>query len=277
MGIEAPIALGMLGLVLVHVAGRASNSVVVLGDATHLVVFFGGLVMLGGIGLLGRNDLGHRIPNALEGVIYLAALDRVLCVVIGGEVPIPFGIDPFVATLSTLTWTVPFVIIEALLLAAVFGFDWVEGKRIQHDLSDHRGAGGRSAWILFVALLSFGPAAFAVIMLSARRGVWWTQPAVVLAAWLMTPMAYLASSAWLSDIIALPSLSFIASCLGLPYHPFRSMGRTTTARSLAPCSIMGNAHSLDWFSIRACSSLVRGAIHPVSLDCFMGQWRSHAT
>ena len=215
MGIEAPIALGMLGLVLVHVAGRASNSVVQLGDATHLVVFFGGLVMLGGIGLLGRNDLGHRIPNALEGIVYLAALDRVLCVVIGGEVPLPFDIDPFVAALSTLTWTVPFVLIEALLLAGVFAFDWVEGKRIQHDLSDHRGAGGRSAWILVIALLSFGPAAFAVILLSARRGVWWTQPAVVLAAWLMIPMAYLASSAWLSEIIALPSLSFIASSLGL--------------------------------------------------------------
>ena len=215
MGIEAPIALGMLGLVLVHVAGRASNSVVQLGAATHLIVFFGGLVMLGGIGLLGRNDLGHRIPNALEGIVYLAALDRVLCVVIGGEVPLPFDIDPFVAALSTLTWTVPFVLIEALLLAGVFAFDWVEGKRIQHDLSDHRGAGGRSAWILVIALLSFGPAAFAVILLSARRGVWWTQPAVVLAAWLMIPMAYLASSAWLSDIIALPSLRFIASSLGL--------------------------------------------------------------
>ena len=215
MGIEAPIALGMLGLVLVHVAGRASNSVVVLGDATHLLVFFGGLVMLAGIGLLGRNDLGLRIPNALEGVIYLAAIDRVLCVVIGGEVPIPFDIDPFVTTLSTLSWTAPLIIIEALLLAAVFGFDWVEGKRIQHDMSDHRGAGGRSAWLLFVALLSFGPATFAAIIQSARRGVWWTQPAVVLAAWLMIPMAYLASSAWLSDIIALPSLGFIASCLGL--------------------------------------------------------------
>ena len=215
MGIEAPIALGMLGLVLVHVAGRASNSVVVLGDATHLLVFFGGLVMLAGIGLLGRNDLGLRIPNALEGVIYLAAIDRVLCVVIGGEVPIPFDIDPFVTTLSTLSWTAPLIIIEALLLAAVFGFDWVEGKRIQHDMSDHRGAGGRSAWLLFVALLSFGPATFAAIIQSARRGVWWTQPAVVLAAWLMLPMAYLASSAWLSDIIALPSLGFIASCLGL--------------------------------------------------------------
>ncbi len=214
MGIEAPIALGMLGLVLVHVAGRASNSVVELGDATHLLVFFGGLVMLGGIGLLGRNDLGLRIPNALEGVIYLAAIDRVLCVVIGGEVPIPFDIDPFITTLSTLSWTAPLIIIEALLLTAVFGFDWVESKRIQHDMSDHRGAGGRSAWLLFIALLSFGPATFAVIIQSARRGVWWTQPAVVLAAWLMLPMAYLASSAWLSDIIFLPSVGFIASCLG---------------------------------------------------------------
>ena len=214
MGIEAPIALGMLGLVLVHVAGRASNSVVELGDATHLLVFFGGLVMLGGIGLLGRNDLGLRIPNALEGVIYLAAIDRVLCVVIGGEVPIPFDIDPFITTLSTLSWTAPLIIIEALLLTAVFGFDWVESKRIQHDMSDHRGAGGRSAWLLFIALLSFGPATFAVIIQSARRGVWWTQPAVVLAAWLMLPMAYLASSAWLSDIISLPSVGFIASCLG---------------------------------------------------------------
>ncbi len=179
--------------------------------------------MLVGIGVLGRNDVVHRIPNALEGIVYLADLDRVLCVVIGGEVPLPFDIDPFVAALSTLTWTVPFVLIEALLLAGVFAFDWVEGKRIQHDLSDHRGAGGRSAWILVIALLSFGPAAFAVILLSARRGVWWTQPAVVLAAWLMIPMAYLASSAWLSDIIALPSLRFIAGVLFTIYSIYALM------------------------------------------------------
>ena len=143
LGIEAPIALGMLGLVLVHIAGRASNSVVVLGDSTHLLVFFGGLTMLAGLGLLGRNDLGLRIPNALEGVVYLAALDRVLCVIIGGEVPIPFTLDPFTYDSSALLWTLPFLVIETMLLAAVFLFDWVEGKRIKHELSDHRGAGGR--------------------------------------------------------------------------------------------------------------------------------------
>ena len=78
----------MMGLVLVHVAGRASNSVVELENTTHLIVFFGGLSMLAGLGLLGRNDLGMRIPNALEGVVYLAALDRIICILVGGEVPL---------------------------------------------------------------------------------------------------------------------------------------------------------------------------------------------
>lgn len=215
LGIEAPIALGMVGLVLVHLAGRASNSVVELSDATHLGVFFVGLVLLAGLGLLGRNDLGLRIPNALEGIVYLAALDRVLAVVIGGEVPVPFTIDPFVSTYSSLTWTLPLLLIEALLFAGVFAFDWVEGKRIQHQMGDHRGAAGRSAWIVFVAFLSFGPAVFAVILLSARRGVWWTQPAVVLTAWLLTPMAYQASSVWLSDMVALPSLTLVTSLFGI--------------------------------------------------------------
>ena len=216
LGIEAPIALGMLGLVLVHIAGRASNSVVVLGDSTHLLVFFGGLTMLAGLGLLGRNDLGLRIPNALEGVVYLAALDRVLCVIIGGEVPIPFTLDPFTYDSSALLWTLPFLVIETMLLAAVFLFDWVEGKRIKHELSDHRGAGGRSVWILLTALLSFGPAGFAVIALSARRGVWWTQPAVVLSAWLMVPLAYLSTRVWLSELstVWLPTTAQIATLLG---------------------------------------------------------------
>lgn len=214
MGIEAPISLAMLGLVLVHVAGRASNSVVELEDATHLLVFFGGLVVLAGLGLLGRNDLGYRIPNALEGVVYLAALDRALCVVVGGEVPIPFNLDPFFSDYSLMTWTVPFLMIEAFLIAGVFGFDWVENKRIQHNMDDHRGAGGRSAWILFIALISFGPAAFVALVVGARRGVWWAQPAVVLAAWLLVPMAYLATSAWLSELVAIPSLSILATAQG---------------------------------------------------------------
>ena len=215
LGIEAPIALAMLGLVMVHVAGRASNSVVELEDSTHLAVFFGGLVSLAGLGLLGRNDLGYRIPNALEGIVYLAALDRAVCVIVGGEVPTPFNLDPFISDYSVATWTAPFLLIEVLLIGAVFAFDWVEGKRIHHNMDDHRGAAGRSAWILFVAMISFGPAAFAALIVGARRGVWWSQPAVVLSAWLLAPLAYVATSAWLSDFAALPQLSMVTTAQGI--------------------------------------------------------------
>ena len=57
----------MIGLVIVHIAGRMSDSVVILEDAKHLAVLAVGLTTLAGIGLVGRNDLGLRIPNALEG------------------------------------------------------------------------------------------------------------------------------------------------------------------------------------------------------------------
>ena len=215
LGIEAPIAIGMMGLVLVHVAGRASNSVVELADTSHLLIFFGGLVMLAALGLLGRNDLGMRIPNALEGVIYLAVIDRVLSILIGGEVPLPFATNPFDGAL--FTWTLPLVSIEILAVIAVFIFDWVEGKRIHHELSDHRGAGGRTVWMVMIATLSFGPAGIAVLALSARRGVWWTQTAVVLMAWLLIPLVYQSAAIWVADSLSipLPSSGIIATALGL--------------------------------------------------------------
>ena len=228
LGIEAPIALGMMGLVLVHVAGRASNSVVELDDATHLIVFIGGLAMLGGLGLLGRNDLGMRIPNALEGVIYLAAIDRVICILVGGEVPLPFATDPFEG--AFFTWTLPLFSIEILAVLAVLIFDWVEGKRIQHEMSDHRGSGGRSVWIVMIAMLSFGPAGIAVLALSARRGIWWKQPAVVLMAWLMIPFVYHSSAIWMSEALALqlPATGIIATTLGFISVGF--VGWTVQAR-----------------------------------------------
>ena len=215
LGIEAPIALGMMGLVLVHVAGRASNSVVELENATHLLVFIGGLAMLGGLGLLGRNDLGIRIPNALEGVIYLTAIDRVVCILVGGEVPLPFATNPFEG--DFLTWTFPLLSIELLAVLSVLVFDWVEGKRIKHEMSDHRGAGGRSAWMVMIAMLSFGPAGIAVLAFSARRGVWWKQPAVVLMAWLMIPFVYQSSAHWIAELLMLqiPTMGIIATTLGV--------------------------------------------------------------
>ena len=215
MGIELPIAISMAGLVLVHIAGRISNSVIELDDAKHLAVIAIGLTILSGVGLLGRSDLGLRIPNALEGIVYLLAFDRIMCVIIGGEVPLPFQFDPFDGAL--IDWIIPLVFIEILMVGFLFGFDWVEGERIKRGLADHRGSGGRSAWLIFATMVSFGPAAILALLLGIRRGWSWQQPAVVMIAWVMLPLPIHGTLFWANDYAGLPvfGMNITAAILGV--------------------------------------------------------------
>ena len=215
MGIELPIAISMVGLVLVHITGRISNSVIELDDAKHLAVIAVGLTILSGVGLLGRSDLGLRIPNALEGIVYLLAFDRIMCVIIGGEVPLPFQFDPFDGAL--VDWIIPLIFIEVLMLGFLFGFDWVEGERIKRGLADHRGSGGRSAWLVFASMVSFGPAAILALLFGIRRGWSWQQPAVVMIAWIMLPLPIHGTLFWANNYLALPvfGMNITAAILGV--------------------------------------------------------------
>jgi hypothetical protein len=215
MGIELPIAISMAGLVLVHIAGRISNSVVEFDDAKHLAVIAVGLTILSGVGLLGRSDLGLRIPNALEGIVYLLAFDRIICALVGGEVPLPFQYGPFDG--SVIDWTIPLVFVEVLMLGFLLGFDWVEGERIKRGLADHRGSGGRSAWLIFASLVSFGPAALLAIILGIKRGWSWQQPAVVMIGWVMLPLPIHGTLLWANDYLGLPEfgMNVTAAVLGV--------------------------------------------------------------
>jgi hypothetical protein len=198
-GIELPIAISMGGLVLVHLAGRVSDSVVGLDDAKHLAVITVGLCVLAGIGLIGRNDLGLRIPNAVEGIVYLLALDRVFALIIGGEVPIMYRVDPFDGSL--VDWTLPLLFVEFVLLACVFAYDWVEKQRLIRGLEDHRGAVGRSAWVIFAGLISVGFAGVLAIILVIRRSWNWTQPAAVMVSWLLAPVAISGLMYWSLELV----------------------------------------------------------------------------
>jgi hypothetical protein len=215
MGIEIPVAISMAGLVLVHIAGRVSQSVVTLDETYHLLLLFSGLAILAGVGLMGRSDLGIRIPNALEGVIYLFALDRILALLVGGEVPIPLQTDPF-AYSQFMSWTLPLLVLEVLILIAVILFDWVEAQRLARQLPDHRGAAGRSAWVMMASLLSFGPAGIIAVVLTIRRGVNWTQPAAALTAWLVGPLMVFATLFWLPDLLSI-STQFVLSEIVLTF------------------------------------------------------------
>ena len=215
MGIELPIALSMAGLVLVHIAGRISNSVIVLDDAKHLAVIAIGLTVLASIGLMGRRDLGLRIPNALEGIVYLLAFDRVICVIIGGEVPLPFQFNPLDGGL--IDWQIPLIFIEIILLGFILGFDWVENERIKRGLLDHRGSGGRAAWVIFASIISFGPAAILAIIFGIKRGWSWQQPAVVLTAWILLPLPIHGTMFWATEYLAIPEfgMNITAAVLGI--------------------------------------------------------------
>jgi len=193
-GVELPILVAMCGMVLVHIAGRMTTGLL-SDDAQHLVVLAITLVLLAGMGLMGRNDLGLRIPSALEAVLGLLVIDRVVCVLLGGEVPLPFAADPFALSMSE--WTLPLFGVEAVLLGAVLMYDWVEGERLRRNLDDHRGAFGRSAWVVGAAVLSLGPASAMAVLFALRRCLAWQQPAVAMTTMLLAPFVVQSLVVWL--------------------------------------------------------------------------------
>ena len=85
LGVEIPIAVTMSGLVLVHLASRMTQGTVFLDDQFDLLSLISGLVALAGFALVGRNDLGVRIPNVLDMVVGLLVIDRLFGVLAGGE------------------------------------------------------------------------------------------------------------------------------------------------------------------------------------------------
>ena len=134
-GIELPIAISMVGLVLVHLAG-ISDSVVGLDDAKHLAVITVGLCVLAGIGLIGRNDLGLRIPNAVEKYCLSIGLGQSIRSYHRRRSANCIHWSPFDG--GFVDWTLPILFVEFVLLACVFAYDWVEKQPLIRGLEDHR-------------------------------------------------------------------------------------------------------------------------------------------
>lgn len=212
-GVELPIMVAMSGMVLVHVAGRMTTGVLA-DDALHQVLLTITLALLAGMGLMGRNDLGLRIPSALEALLGLLVIDRMVCIVLGGEVPMPFTTDPLAS--SFLSWGLPLFGVELALLGMVVLFDWVEGERLRRGLDDHRTALGRSAWVGGAAILSLGMASLLALLFGLRRSLGWRQPAVAMTVLLLSPFVVQAWMAWaLASFSTLLAPSHVAAAFGL--------------------------------------------------------------
>ena len=202
LGLETPFAATMLGLTLLHMVGRLAPGST-LGDQLDFAVLCVMLVVLGGISLVGRKDLVHRIPSVIEWLIACLVIARFSGAILAGSMPLPVLTDPFTLPRggSTLTYVVPWIVVEGVIFAAVLGWDWIEGVRRKNSLPDFHGAAGRGGWVLVITMLSFGPAALVAIVLGLRRAYQWRQPAAVSIDFFAIVVAWLAFSSWIDELL----------------------------------------------------------------------------
>jgi hypothetical protein len=182
LGIEMPFTVTMIALGFIYLAGHLGP----LGSPWNqldLMVLLTALIALAGVSLTGRHDLAWRIPSALEAVVLVLLMTRLLGVVLYGASPMPLSVNPLATSttggmsLTLVGWNIPWIYHEVLLLCLVLGWDWIEGVRRKRGMPDHRGAAGRGGWALSVVLLSTGPAGLLAGALCMRRSFQWQQPA----------------------------------------------------------------------------------------------------
>ncbi|MBT4065785.1 MAG: hypothetical protein HOE76_01005 [Euryarchaeota archaeon] len=205
MGIESPIAVTMAGLTLIQIAGRLGDSSVELVDQWEVLVLLGSLIILAGISLVGRKDLGLRIPSALEGIVLLVLVSRLLTTLMGVD---RLQLIPNLS--NELKWVVPVWGLEVFLIGAVLLFNWVESERIKRNLEDHRGAAGRFAWAAMVIVISFGPAGILACGLALFNAIKWAQPAIPVGLALFLPISWNALGDWIELLDETTALFMIA-------------------------------------------------------------------
>jgi len=157
----------------------------------------------------------HLGQHAVE-ILYGLVVDRLATMLFSGGVPPPLQVDPFDGVLNE--WVVPWLVLELVLVIVLLLFDMVERKRLERDLQDHRGADGRSLWIVMVMLVSWGPATILAAGLALLRARSWNQPGLAVTAIVLIPIAFAQSDNWLPSIdnfVALSTLLTGLLCFGL--------------------------------------------------------------
>ena len=203
----------MAGLVLVHIAARMTQGTILLVEQFELLALLLALVAMGSFSLVGRNDLGVRIPNILDMIVGLLVLDRIIGVLAGGEVPVPTLTNPF--EFSDASWMIPVITNEVVLIIAALLWNWVERERRNRDLQDHRGAMGRIAYAVSIVLLSFGPAALLALTLMILRGWEWKQPAVLMVGFIVLPIALNELVWWIESEYGIPLFEMWMSSIAI--------------------------------------------------------------
>ena len=198
LGLEAPIAASMIGLSVILLAGRIGLSPVYLDDQLDSMFLLVCLSGLAAINLIGFSDKNLRLLSSLEGVVGLYAFVRIIGLFAGGEMPIPFRINPFE---NPISWSVPMLTTEIFLIGAAVLFWSIESKHFAEGREDVRGAGGRIGWFALIFILSSGIASLIALVCVLNTGIKWKQPAVVLSTFVCVPASVSQLLFWLEEYI----------------------------------------------------------------------------
>ncbi len=198
LGMEMPIALSVTGVCLIilsaHVFPPGSSPSLLLDMAVACSLI---LVLLM-VSLLEHKNLIDRISIAIDWFVIPLLLTRLIGGALVGALPLPFTVDPFVG--DTLEWTMPWVLLESILvLCVILGF-WMEGKRsnVSGRGADGFGSGARS---LAIVMMSFGPAGILAASSSAVQSVRSSRPSELGIALPSGILAIFALSRWNESLL----------------------------------------------------------------------------
>ncbi|DAC64044.1 MAG TPA: hypothetical protein D7I10_00785, partial [Candidatus Poseidoniales archaeon] len=214
-GIEMPFFVTMGSLTLIYLVGHFNGSKY---EQLDLFVLTFGLLGLSVISLFGREDLPWRIPSAVESVVTMLVISRVVGSMFVESVPFVFTVNPLASgcadtcpTSELIGWQLPWLFHEFSLLILVLIWEWIEGFRRTHGMPDHRGAAGRAGFALMVVLISAGPAGILAGLLCMKRSFNWKQPAAVALSIYAVLGGILAMNSW--DLIPMFSELFAGTIL----------------------------------------------------------------
>jgi len=124
--------------------------------------------------LLYQKNLLDRIAIAIDWFILPLLLARLVAIALGGALPAPMTVDPFAH--GMLEWTIPWLILESLLMLCVLVGFWVDEKK--DALGRKRGLNGLGigSRSLGIMLMSFGPAGLLAASSAVFRSIRTKQP-----------------------------------------------------------------------------------------------------
>ncbi len=198
LGMEMPVALSVTGVCLIllsaHVFPPGSSPRLLLDMAVACSLI---LVLLM-VSLLEHKNLIDRISIAIDWFVIPLLLTRLIGGALVGALPLPFTVEPFDG--DNLEWTMPWLLLESILvLCVILGF-WIEGKRsnVSSREVDGFGSGVRS---LAIVMMSFGPAGILAATSSAVQSVRTSRPSELGIALPSGVLAIFALSRWNESLL----------------------------------------------------------------------------